>query len=303
MGLLRRSGSGEALVLRSRSLIGRRAGSDVRVEDPRVSSEHASLRWTGKAWELRDLGSRNGTFAGSRRLAAGERCLVAEGDALAFGSAELRFELIDGRPPAVSARHLASGRVREAIGRLLLLPDDEHPRVSVFEAGDGTWRLEGADADRAVGDREVVQVDGEAWELDLPGAEAETLEAGGAAPSLSQVGLRFRVSRDEEHVELVVLDGRRETALPSRSHHYLLLTLARARLAERGAPPGEQGWVDREALCRMLGTDEYKLNVDICRARKQLATLGLHGAANVVERRPGSGLVRIGVDRLEVGRL
>lgn len=303
MGLLRRSGSGEALVLRSRSLIGRRAGSDVRVEDPRVSSEHASLRWTGKAWELRDLGSRNGTFAGSRRLAAGERCLVAEGDALAFGSPELRFELIDTRPPAVSARHLGTGRVREAIGRLLLLPDDEHPRVSVFEASDGTWRLEGADAEGAVGDREVVQVDGEAWELDLPGDEAETLEAGGAAPTLSQVGLKFRVSRDEEHVEVVVLEGQRETALPSRSHHYLLLTLARARLEERGAPAGEQGWVDREALCRMLRTDEYKLNVDICRARKQLAALGLHGAANVVERRPGSGLVRIGVDRLEVARL
>lgn len=303
MGFLRRSGSEEAIALRSRSLIGRRAGSDVRIEDPRVSGEHALLRWTGRGWEIRDLGSRNGTFLGERRLAAGERCLLAEGDRVAFGSGELRFLLIDGRPPPVSARHLATGEVREAIGRLLLLPDDEHPRVSVFEVSDGGWRMEEADGAREVGDREVVLVGGDAWELDLPGGEAETLEETGALASIAQVGLRFRVSQDEEHVEVAVLAGARETPLPSRSYHYLLLTLARRRLAERSAPPGEQGWVEREALCRMLATDEHRLNVDICRARKQLAGLGIHGAANVVERRAGTGLLRIGVDRLEVGRL
>jgi hypothetical protein len=184
-----------------------------------------------------------------------------------------------------------------------VLPDDERPEVSVFEAGDGAWRMEDAETARPVADGEIVIAAGEAWQLDLAGAAGETLEETGGRSSLAEVTLRFQVSRDEEHVALTVAGGGRETPLPPRSYHYMLLTLARARIAERGAAASEQGWVEREALCRMLATDEYKLNVDICRARKQMAALGILGAASIIERRPGTGLVRIGIARIEVTRL
>jgi hypothetical protein len=43
--------------------------------------------------------------------------------------------------------------------------------------------------------------------------------------------------------------------------------------------------------------------VEIYRARKQLAALGIQGAAGLVERRPGTREIRIGVFDVEVVKL
>jgi hypothetical protein len=52
----------------------------------------------------------------------------------------------------------------------------------------------------------------------------------------------------------------------------------------------------------MLATDEYRLNVDVCRARKQFAAAGLLGGATIVERRQGTGRMRLGVALFEIER-
>ncbi len=104
-------------------------------------------------------------------------------------------------------------------------------------------------------------------------------------PAIETIGLRFRVSSEEEHVELTIRPRGDETEVPPRSFHYLLLTLARARLKGSDCAASEQGWVEREALCKMLRTDPTKLNVDVFRARRQLGEPGVLGAANLVERR------------------
>jgi hypothetical protein len=83
----------------------------------------------------------------------------------------------------------------------------------------------------------------------------------------------------------------------------MLLTLARARMATAGASPVDQGWLEREELCRMLRCDENKLNVEVCRARKQFTAMGVLGAANIIERRTGTGRLRLGVALVEVQRL
>src|SRR5262249_32098187 len=108
---------------------------------------------------------------------------------------------------------------------------------------------------------------------------------------------------DEEHVEVTVVHERGVTALPPRSHHYLLLTLARALLGDPDTSAGERGWGDREKLCRMLATDARKLNVDVFRVRRQMASLGIQGSAGVTARRPGTGQLRLGTDRVEVTKL
>jgi pSer/pThr/pTyr-binding forkhead associated (FHA) protein len=48
----------------SEALIGRSTMCTLQIDAADVSKEHASLRWVGDGWELRDLGSRNGTFVG-----------------------------------------------------------------------------------------------------------------------------------------------------------------------------------------------------------------------------------------------
>ena len=303
VGTLKHLDRDESIPLRSRCLIGRASTCDVRVDDARVSSEHASVSWTGTAWELRDLGSKNGTFLGGRRLGPGERRVLAAGDAFHLGGGSgPGFCLVESTAPVASARHVASGLVRRAASGLLVLPDEDRPLLSLVEGRDGRWILESDGGVRPAEDREIVVVDGEAYSLDLPAPHGPTQDAGGSIAPLDQLTLRFRVSRDEERVEITVCTPNGELYMPPRSYHYLLLTLARARIEDTGSVPAEAGFRDRADLCRMLAMDEYRLNVDVCRARKQFAVPGLLGGANIVERRTGTGRMRIGVSRVEIER-
>lgn len=306
MGTLERMDTRERIALRARVLLGRSAACDLRVDDPRVSSEHASLGWTGAAWEVRDLGSKNGTFVGERRLASGERIPLLPGDTLALGAPRPpapAFVLTDGAPPAASARHAQTGAVRAASAGLIVLPDDDDPQASVVEQRDGSWAVETQGTARLASDRETIVVDGEAWILDLPQRTTSTAEGSADALTLSAIALRFAVSQDEERVAITVVCPDRQIDLPERSHHYLLVTLARARLAAAEAPPAERGWLERKELCRMLATDELRLNVEVCRARKQFSSLGIEGAASIVDRRVGTGRIRLGVERVDVRRM
>ncbi len=303
MGTLQRTSDSEQVQLKSRCLIGRAASCDLRVNAPLVSSEHALVCWVGSGWELRDLGSKNGTFLGKQRLAAGGRSSLIAGDVVSLGGPDGEaLVLVEAGPPSAYARHVASGAVRLAAQSLIVLPEESEPLVSVVGSRDGRWLLEDGGVAREVVDRETILVRGEPWVLELPEAGTATAEAGATTRSLENTTLRFVVSQNEEHVDLTVVCPDEEILLPPRGYHYLLATLARARLASASLPPAERGWLERDELCRMLATDELRLNVDVCRARKQFAALSIEGAANVVERRMGTGRIRIGVDRLDVRR-
>ena len=72
-----------------------------------------------------------------------------------------------------------------------------------------------------------------------------------AAVQLSDLVLCFRVSADEEHVEIDAVHLGGTLPIPVRVHHYMLLTLARARLHDRahGSGPAEEGW---EEIIRLV---------------------------------------------------
>jgi hypothetical protein len=115
--------------------------------------------------------------------------------------------------------------------------------------------------------------------------------------------LRLAVTPDEEQVEATVFVGGQIKRLSPRRYHYLLATLARAWLADEGVPLSVRGFVDRDELCKRLEMDVNKLNVEIYRARKQLAAIGIAGAAGLIERRPGTLELRIGIHNIEVVKL
>ena len=113
------------------------------------------------------------------------------------------------------------------------------------------------------------------------------------------------MSLDEEHVELELReDGQPPLRLPHRAQHYLLLTLARARTEDLeedpDLPAAEQGWRYRDALCRGLRIPENQFNVALFRARQHLGKAGLLGAEGIVERRRGSGQLRLGTARFTI---
>ncbi|NIA00811.1 hypothetical protein [Massilia sp. CCM 8734] len=98
---------------------------------------------------------------------------------------------------------------------------------------------------------------------------------------------RFTVSRDEEHVHLVMEDGKRVVDLGERIHHYALLILVRRNIDDvlAGRDTCSCGWTDRNDLARMLGLDPCHLAVQMFRLRRQLFAAGLTHA--LIERRRG----------------
>lgn len=294
MGLLEHS-SGTRLALAGRTLIGRSARCDLHIPDGTVSGEHATLHWRGEAWSIRDLGSRNGTFVDGSRLAPGTAQPLRAGARLGFGTVE-GWCLVDDSPPGVVAL-AADGRRAHGTGDLLALPSSDEPEVVVYADAQGAWWREKGD-ERTPLDGPV-SAGGTAWSIVCP----ETLHgtatlAGGCR--LDTARLVFTVSRDEEHVALEVLHRGMPIPLEAREHLYVLLTLARLRMAEADQPLAEQGWVERDRLLKMLGMGTNALNVAIHRGRRQLGRAGVEGAADIVEVR--RGLRRFGVepDRIRV---
>ena len=69
--------------------VGRAPDNSIHIDDPSVSGRHAELRAVGKAYQLRDLGSTNGTRINGS--ATGEITLHS-GDRIRFGAVDARFE-------------------------------------------------------------------------------------------------------------------------------------------------------------------------------------------------------------------
>ncbi len=296
-------GTGRSHPLPARCVVGRAPACDLVLTEKTVSGQHAVVQWTGTEWEVRDLGSRNGTYVDDMKLTAGEARPLGLGVRLRFGRAGPDWALSDASGPALMAIHVESGETRQAEGGYLALPDPQQADLCVYQSTQGAWIVEQAGEPSPLEDRAVLATDdGARWRIHLPTALAGTQQDTAGIVLVAGLRLRFFVTRDEEHVELVALAGERRLDLQARAHHYPLLVLARQRLTDRaaGVPEGEEGWLRQDELTRMLRMDDNHLNICIHRARTQLGKLGVHDAAALVERRSGSRQLRLGARDVDV---
>lgn len=72
-------------LLREPVIVGREVDSDIVLDAPQISRHHAELTFTGAGWQVRDLGSANGTFVNDRGRRI-EEAVVTDDDVLFFGS-------------------------------------------------------------------------------------------------------------------------------------------------------------------------------------------------------------------------
>jgi len=298
-------GGGARVPLASDTVLGRSSRCHIVLNDSRVSGHHAALRWTGEAWEVRDLGSRNGTWVSGSPLPSGQGRLLEAGDTLAFGRETAHWTVADVSAPVAMAVS-ASGDWVFADDDLLLLPDAESAEVCIY-ATDGGWSAEHPDRVDKVEDDDEITVLDETYTLLLPSSFVGTRAAGPSPIDLRSARLELRVSQDEEHVEMRLLNEEDDRLdLPHRAHLYLLLTLARARLDDRtegDITTSEEGWRYQDDLERQLRIKPNQFNVVLFRARAQLRKAGVVHADALIERRRGSGQLRIGVEKLVVGPL
>ncbi|MDB4974323.1 MAG: hypothetical protein JWN48_2664 [Myxococcaceae bacterium] len=299
--------TGRELLLEPELLIGRSASCALRIDQRYVSARHAVVRWTGDGWELKDLGSRNGTFVDGKRVRPGEEIPAPRGTKIAFGKPDQQWVIVDDSSPNVMAVPLDGGPPILLDGELIALPSIDEPSATIYRNSEGFWVLEQSDEGIApVRNLQSFQVAGRSYRFcSLDNIGKTSIAEFSPEFEVAHTQLSFSVSRDEEHVELRAHCDGNSFDLGARTHHYLLLTLARRRLADAagGLPETSCGWVYQEDLAHDPSMATPQLNLDVFRIRKQFSVLGLPDAANIIERRPRTRQLRIGTPHIEITQL
>jgi hypothetical protein len=297
------SDRGEHCALWADHLVGRSPEAALRLDNAAVSWRHASLRWTGRAWELQDLGSLNGTFVSGTKVEAGARVALRIGARLRFGDTQREWLVIDLDPPEAVATALDDGTRVSPQDGLIVLPSADAPELSLYRRADGAWLAEGPDRVWEPQRDEILTAAGRRFRFEPGSAVHATSTNLQRHLTPAMITLEFAVSRNEEQVDLSIAHDGELIALRPRAHTYVLLTLARARLSDQGdakLPPTSHGWIEQSRLLRMLATSLSQLTLDIYRARRQFADAGVVDSAQIVERRTSSRELRLGVERVTI---
>ena len=311
MAFLRSTDDGRVISPGHRHLIGRSPSADTRLVRPEISGEHAALRWTGAGWELRDLGSRNGTWVDARKLPPGQQVDLDAGSQLAFGNPNNTWEFVSAAPPSLVA--LVDGDAVEASGGLLALPSEDDPQAVLSYDAELGWCLAETEGPRPIEDGETLVVDGRRYALRVPPRNPEAMERteeiqftiADLGNTIADARLALAVSADEEYVELTFTLDSGDKVLPPRAHHYLLLHLARRRLedAADGIDEAEQGWVYTADLRKQLKISPNQFYVMSHRCRRDVERLGVDDPAHLLEKRTTTRQIRIGIAELAVRKL
>ena len=309
MAVLQSPEPGEPVFLSARHLVGRSPTADTQVPSRSVSGEHAVFLWTGEGWQLKDLGSRNGTWVGEQQLTPGEPVTLHADDEIAFGDPSERWVVRSVREPTVAA--WTPELVAEGEGRLLALPDEADPEVVIeLDAARG-WQLIRDGESHPVQHGASVEVAGSTYLISIPTSLApvpmttELREISITQNTIRRAELDFAVSADEEYIELTITVGGRPQRLAPRVHHYMLVVLARRRLEDiaEGVEESEQGWVYTSDLRKDLRITPNQYYVMSHRLRREVEDLGVVDASRLIEKRSTTRQIRIGATRLTVRRL
>jgi len=304
MAELREEGGERRCILMAAHLNGRDPQCALRLTPKYVSTQHAVIRWSGKGWELIDRASRNGTRLNGDTIEPGRAHRMDKGSVVSFGHPEQCWALVDASEPQVMVLTLESGQVFLENFGMIGIPSAESPELTLFKDADGFWRMEDSEGTvRGLRNGQPFEFGGQSYVFSCPSSNDLTASIGTslqrAAPTL-----KFMVSSDEDFVELSLEYANKSVALGSRAHNYLLLTLARQKLADSAekVAPASCGWMDKDQLADGLRMTPQQVDGEIFRIRRHFASHGVPESSSVIERRERTRLIRLGLDRVVVQR-
>jgi len=304
MAELREQSGERSCILMAEHLIGRGPQCALRLTPKYVSTQHAVIRWSGNGWELIDRASRNGTRLNGETVEPGRAYRLVKGSVVSFGHPEQRWSLVDVSEPQAMVLSLDSGVVRVESFGMIGIPSTESPEITLFRDADGIWRMEDSEGSvRGLRNGQHFEFSGESYAFSCPSSNDLTASIGVAVQRKTPT-LKFVVSSDEDFVELSMEYENRSVALGSRAHNYLLLTLARQKLADSAeqVPAASCGWMDKDQLAGGLRMTPQQIDGEIFRIRRHFASHGVPESSSVVERRERTRLIRLGLDKVIVER-
>ncbi|MEZ4235428.1 MAG: FHA domain-containing protein [Myxococcota bacterium] len=259
------------------AVMGRDPSSDIVLPTPRASARHAEIRHQADGWDIRDLGSRNGTRLDGRPLTPGLHVPLRVGCEILLGDREERWRVVDVAPPGACLFDPETGdRIDPSDGRL---GDDVF-----YDIEREAWcRHDEALPDGAQIGRFV---------LALPGAD-RMLTTQPALVELRRARLRIVASHDLDRIDVHLDDGATRVSFVDRAWAIALYVLG----LHRHAHP-DDGWMDVTQLARDCGLDRRVLDVYLLRAREAVVDAGVGSGEALIEVR--RGIRRIGIANVAV---
>ncbi len=297
----------EKILLRSHHVFGREStNSNTLLKNRDASRVHASIRWDESLWKILDH-SRNGTWIDGKRMAIQQSVPLKVGNIIQFGGAKASaWKVMDLEKPRPALFPLETNQPIILLESFQALPSDQSHEISLYRSHEEQWMSESEEGVVVLREGDLVSAGGMAWRfLNASVSEATKQEIAGNAFDKESPHFSFQVSRNEEHVSVKLFHSGETFDLGERTHHYLLLTLARQRLkdAQEGCDLHDQGWIEFHQLSRLLGLDYSYLNNQVFRIRKQVAGALQKSRSlpsQVIERRVGE--LRFGFSKLKIFR-
>jgi hypothetical protein len=295
----------QVVLLQAEHLFGRNVyACNTYINNPDVSRSHAAIHWCNGVWKLQDF-SRNGTLVNGKFI----RKLSVQlevGSEIQFGSTQAdTWKITDISSPSSYLKSLNSENRTLILENCHALPDDLKPEVVFYRDEEHTWVAETAEKKSPLLKGSRFIFNNEEWEFIENEVLQETIDYGHA---IQNACFKFCVDLTEEDIRVKLMIDHNEHDLGKRSFNYIMLTLARKRLADQnlGYAAEEQGWMAIEDLEKDVSkeqgheVDVYYLNLQIFRMRKQLSELKPigHFFTNVIERRLGE--LRFAFPRLKI---
>ncbi len=284
MGVLTSLGDASIVYLKPAHVFGRDPNiADYILHSETCSRMHFVIRWQNGAWFLLDE-SRNGCFINGVKVTKGQPIRLNKKDTVsAIGKDEPQWLVTCDKRPKPSLITLSRDAYIE-LDTLNLLPDKKNPECQIMQKGQ-RWFFEKGHDFHPISEGSQVVISDERWAFYPNNLVEETVYHSNKVEETAT--LIFNVNRSEEHIQLFLENERSHFDLGIKTHHYLLLEMARHAVDDPTTDLNEKGWMSNELLLNNLGIDINNLNIQIYRARKALSKYSYYWSQNLIERRRG----------------
>ncbi|NQZ06543.1 MAG: FHA domain-containing protein [Algicola sp.] len=283
---------------------------DTLLAGPQFSRHHATILWQQNCWKIRDF-SQNGIWLNGSKIQPMTPHPLSTGDKIAFASPNDELFLVAdlSAPCDLLLPHnekITSTTKVINLNQYNFLPDAEHPELIVF-FDNQQWFVEVLNRQKVqavkLNENALIEFSGQSWQLKRCHHTQATIQLAGPQHRLSQLIFMFDLSLDEEQTHLSVEAPDETIDFCIRSHHDLTVNLARYKAADalKGLDSEHQGWRDPQTLLKDLGIDYEHSNIQVFRARKQLAeSLNICDAQGFIERHRGK--MRFGGSQFKISK-
>jgi hypothetical protein len=268
----------QKIFLKSYHTIGRyKFNVDTFIDSPGVSRHHAIIELANNKWLIRDV-STNGIWLNDNKIDKNLPYQLSQNDKIDFASPGQNSYVVGSLNNECQylVSQSNSQNVIEITDQLILPNESDASYIIYFDKLLNYWFLEDLNNNdkQALYDGGLVSLYNEQWLFYSANTAAVTkhIECKRKVQSCSLI---INVSQDEESTQLSVKANDHTIDLGTRTHHYLVLLLARTRIEDKNAnlESTQQGWMYRDDLVKALGIQTNHMNIMVHRIRKQLSEI------------------------------